>query len=133
MPYAIIQATGKQLPGWCDETAKGQMFWALVFAVLTFPLSLPRKLTALRFSTFISVMVSFFIVLTIFLEALFLHGTSQTIGLGFKDGAQRATLDPIGIFRSLPLIIFGFMYQCNIPAIYNELKHRNLKTGKSVL
>lgn len=73
-------------------------------------MSLPRKLTALRFSTFISVMVSFFIVLTIFFEAILLHGTSPSIEEGFQVGAERAVLDPPGIFNSLPLIIFGFMY-----------------------
>jgi amino acid permease len=78
-------------------------------------------------------MVSFFIVLTIFFEAVLLHGTSPSIEEGFKVGANRAVLDPPGMFNSLPLIIFGFMYQCNIPAIYNELKTKNLKTGKSVL
>lgn len=50
-------------------------------------MSLPRKLTALRFSTFVSVMVSFFIVLTIFFEAVLLHGTSPSIEEGFKVGA----------------------------------------------
>ena len=96
-------------------------------------MSLPRKLTALRFSAFISVMVSFFIVLTIFFEAVMLHGTSPSLSEGFKIGAQRAKLDIPGMFNSLPLIIFGFMYQCNIPAIYNEMNERNLKKGKSVL
>ena len=90
-------------------------------------MSLPRKLTALRFTAFISVMVSFFIVLTIFFEAILLHGTSPSISEGFSVGAQRAKLDFPGMFNSLPLIIFGFMYQCNIPAIYNEMAVRNLK------
>lgn len=77
--------------------------------------------------------MSFFIVFTIFCEALLLHGTSPSLSEGFTEGAQRADLDPPGMFNSLPLIIFGFMYQCNIPAIYNEMKERNLKKGKSVL
>ena len=38
-----------------------------------------------------------------------------------------------GIFNSLPLIIFAFMYTPNIPAIYHELKHKNLENIKKVL
>jgi amino acid permease len=96
-------------------------------------MSLPRKLTALRFSTFISVLVSFFIVLTIFFEAVLLHGTSPSIAEGFKIGAERAQIDAAGILNSLPLIIFGFMYQCNIPAIYNEMTNKHLRKGRKVL
>ncbi len=73
-------------------------------------MSLARTLTALRFTSFFSVLMSFFIVLTIFSEAVLLHGDSPSLSEGFTVGAQRAELDPPGIFNSLPLIIFGFMY-----------------------
>ena len=71
---------------------------------------MPRKLTALRFTSFISVIVSFFIVITIFFEAVLKHGNSPSISAGFQQGAECAKIEPKNIFNSLPLIIFGFMY-----------------------
>lgn len=33
--------------------------------------------------------------------------------------------DIVGIFSTIPLIIFAFMYQLNMPGIYGELKGKN--------
>lgn len=38
-----------------------------------------------------------------------------------------------GFFNSLPLIIFSYMYQPNIPALYSELKKREIKNMQKVL
>ena len=38
-----------------------------------------------------------------------------------------------GIFNSLPLVIFAYMYQVNIPAIYTELEKPSLESIKKVL
>lgn len=38
-----------------------------------------------------------------------------------------------GIFNSLPLIIFAYMYQPNIPAIYHEMKDKSMFKMKKVL
>ena len=38
-----------------------------------------------------------------------------------------------GIVTSMPLIIFAYMYQVNIPLIYKELERRNNKTMSGVL
>ena len=38
-----------------------------------------------------------------------------------------------GVFTSLPLVIFAFMYQINIPAIYCELKVKSMVGMKKVL
>jgi len=38
-----------------------------------------------------------------------------------------------GIFNSIPLIIFSYMYQPLIPAIYHELTDRNMKNMNTVL
>ena len=37
------------------------------------------------------------------------------------------------MFNSIPLIIFSYMYQPLIPAIYHELKVKDLKNMKTVL
>jgi len=98
-----------------------------------FPLSIPRQLSALRFSSFISVIMSIFIVGVIISEAILDHGTSETLGNGFSEGNAKAQISVTGIFDSLPLIIFGFMYQMNVPAIYNELSVKSVDKGKKVL
>jgi amino acid permease len=43
------------------------------------------------------------------------------------------TISVQGIFNSLPLIIFSYMYQPNIPAIYHELKSKNMMNMQKVL
>ncbi len=59
-----------------------------------------------------------YVVLVIVFEALLDRGTSTTVAGGFKAGHDKANLSVTGIFSSLPLIIFSYMYQVNIPAIY---------------
>lgn len=39
----------------------------------------------------------------------------------------------MGFFNSLPLIIFSYMYQVNIPALYSELKVKNMENISRVL
>ena len=38
-----------------------------------------------------------------------------------------------GVFTSLPLVIFAYMYQVNVPAVYTELEIPNMKNIKAVL
>ena len=38
-----------------------------------------------------------------------------------------------GIFNSLPLIIFSYMYQPNIPSIYHDLNHKSTSNLKKTL
>ena len=83
---------------------------------------MPRKLTALRFTSAFSVMISIYIMLVIVFECLLDRGTSPTVKEGFKEGSDKAHIDVNRIFNSLPLIIFAYMYQINIPAIYTELE-----------
>ena len=98
-----------------------------------FPVSLPRKLTALRSTSALSVMISIYIMLVIVIECLLDRGTSPTISDGFKEGREKAEINATGIFNSLPLVIFGYMYQVNIPAIYNELEKPSMSSMKKVL
>ena len=78
-------------------------------------------------------MISVYIMLVIVIEGLLDRGTSPTISDGFKEGAEKSQLGLNGIFNSLPLVIFAYMYQINIPAIYNELEKPDLTTMKKVL
>lgn len=146
MPYTINlllegpeKDKSKSLPDWIGYTKEGKMMWAFMFSyICVFPLSLPRKLTALRFTSFMSFGISMFIVGTIF--ALSFSETAETCATDcydFKDRWDFSVSQPKvsihGIFSSLPLIIFAFMYQPNTPAIYTELKVRNLTNIKKVL
>ena len=67
-------------------------------------------------------MISVYIMLVIVFECLLDRGTSPTLSEGFKEGREKAHIDVPGIFNSLPLVIFAYMYQINIPAIYTELE-----------
>ena len=95
--------------------------------------TLPRKLSALRFASALSVLISIFVVLVIVSEAAVGNGTSESIGSGFDRGADKKQLTVTGFFTSFPLIIFSYMYQVNIPAIYQELEQKNLGTAKTVI
>ena len=93
MPYAIETSTGRLLPEWCNGSYGGQAFWAVLFSLLiVFPLSLPRDLSALRFTSAFSVVISFFIVLVIFFEALLNRDTTPnhaSLSDGFQFAKQR--------------------------------------------
>jgi amino acid permease len=104
------------------------IIWASIFTGLfVFPLSLPRTLTELRFASFTSAVISIYIILAII--GVCLSGdVTPDLGESFKEAFDNFNITTFGIFRSLPLIIFAFMYQPNIPMIYNELAKKKLKT-----
>ncbi len=69
----------------------------------------------------------------IFLECVKNDGTSPTVREGFEAAHNQTKITGKAIFNCLPLIIFSFMYQVNIPAIYSELADKSLKTMNKVL
>lgn len=78
-------------------------------------------------------LVSFYIVTVICVECWMDHGSSPTVGDGFKEAHSELQIEVLTLFNCLPLIIFAFMYQINVPAIYNELKDKSTNTMKRVL
>ena len=58
---------------------------------------------------------------------------SGDLNKAFEKGFDNFNITVLGVFRSLPLIIFAYMYQTNIPMIYNELEKRNIKNIRLVL
>lgn len=103
-----------------------EYLWAAVFSFcIVFPASLPRTLKALRFTSFFSVMISFYIVLVIVFECLVNRDATPTISEGFSAAWNEPKITVGGFFNSLPLIIFSYMYQINIPQIYHELADKN--------
>ena len=107
-----------ELPGWCDESKVGQIFWAVLFLLVCIPATLPRKLSELRFASLLSVMLSIYVVLVIVFNAFLCKGSSESVSAGFKAGHEKTEITANGIFGSLPLILFSYMYQPNIPQIY---------------
>ena len=136
-PYAL-NLFGATLPSYLDDSKLGKTVWATLFCFLALlPLSLPRELTALRFTSLISFGISLFMVMTIFLLSF-----RETEADGFQKhdfserwhtAATQTKVSLAGIFNSLPLIIFSYMYHPNIPAIYHELKKKNMISMKKVL
>ena len=100
------------------------------------PVALPRKLTALRFTSLLSFVLSLVLVFTIFALSFDKDATTRP-GNPVSDRMSHALKDThislIGIFNSLPLIIFSYMYQPNIPALYQELKKRHIGNMQKVL
>ena len=121
MPYTIELLMGhdkdktKTLPNIIGDTDTGRIMWAFIFTyVCVFPLSLPRKLTALRYSSFMSFGISLFIVFTIFSLSFKETADEGPYRYDFKDRWDYAVSAPKislnGIFSTMPLIIFAFMY-----------------------
>jgi amino acid permease len=114
--------------------------WATLFCYLCLlPISLPRQLQALRYSGLIGFGISLYVVFVIFFLS-FKHEDiieGKLVEYPFSERMDAAWNEPKvnmwGIFNSLPLILFSYMYQPNIPAIYGELNRRHLHNMKKVL
>ena len=137
MPYTL-EVFGANPPDWLANNDKGQRVWLSIYCfILLFPCSLPRNLSALRFSSFLSFGISLFIVFTIFGASFRDVKADGNESHKFHERFQAALSEPkitvLGIFNSLPLIIFSFMYQPNIPAIYHELKKSSMFNMNKVL
>lgn len=92
LPYSIELAMGdgNSLPKWCGQLKEGQMTWAIIFGIGLIPVSLPRKLTALRYTSAGSVMLSIYVMLVIVFECLLDRGTSPSVEEGFSKGDDRS-------------------------------------------
>jgi amino acid permease len=55
------------------------------------------------------------------------------LGESFNIAINNFDITVLGVFNSIPLVIFSYMYQTNIPMIYSELHHKNLKSMKTVM
>lgn len=129
----VFMKLGIDLPGWCDASRTGQIFWAILFTIIITFVCIPRDISSLRIASTLSVLLSFFVVFTVFFEAILLRGTSESISAGFQAGHDKAQLSLSGIFNSLPLIIFSYMYQINIPAIYQDMEVKSPAQANKVI
>jgi len=112
--------------------------WATIFSfVCLMPVSMPRSLNTLRFTSLVSFAISLFVVLTVFSLSFKDVDDGSGVDHTFHDRIAFAWKDTnitfTGIFNSLPLVIFSYMYQPNIPSLYHELKKKKLFTMQKVL
>ena len=113
MPFTLelIMGAVKDIPEGLRNTAEGQMTWAVIFSILLLIVSLPRQLNALRFTSFISFFISVFVVFSI-IGLCFCALESQNSDFidRWNFALYESDITIAGIFNSLPLIIFAFMY-----------------------
>lgn len=97
-----------------------------------FPLALPRKVNALRFSSALGVMCALYLALVV--TIIFWTDRSLVVDPfeNFKE-IELFKFTPYGLFSTLPLIIFACMYQFNVPIIYKELRQRSAVRMSNVI
>ena len=138
MPFTIelIIGSTSDIPEALRNTYEGQIAWAIIFSILLLIVSLPRQLNALRFTSFVSFFISVFVVFSIiglsFIDLELEEQSSDFIDR-WNFALYESDITIAGIFNSLPLIIFAYMYQPNIPAIYQEMKEKSMFKMKKVL
>ena len=126
MPYTLHQFFD-DLPEAIGDNSTGKVVWLSIYCfVILFPMALPRDLSALRHGSLVSICVSLFIVVTIFVLCFKetkdpciyapAHGCND-FSDRFQTGIDKAPT-ALGLFNSLSYIVFGFMYQPLIPAIH---------------
>ena len=95
-------------------------------------MSISRSIAALRYSSLFGVLCSIYMVLAV----TFVFWLNRTIVpdpiQNFRD-AKLVDFSFDGIVNTVPLIIFAYMYQVNIPSIYLELTKRNYNTMSTVV
>lgn len=126
IPQTIQSLTPNKITG----VASSETFWATVVTYgIVFPLSLLREMSSLRFTSVLGFASICYISVLVFVEYF-------VVTSDIPSNWQHANVFKVsvrGIFGSFPLIIFSFLYQPNIPAIYSELKRKSLARIDKVL
>ena len=81
-------------------------------------------------------MISIFLVMTIFVlsfDSSSPEEPDQDFGQRFDSAIKNNNISVNGIFSSIPLIVFSYMYQPLIPAIYHELTNKSVKKMNKIL
>mmetsp|Transcript_15619 Transcript_15619/g.19655 ORF Transcript_15619/g.19655 Transcript_15619/m.19655 type:complete len:118 (+) Transcript_15619:700-1053(+) len=104
-----------ELPGFIVSDTWGQRFWATIFSfALLFPMSIPRSINALRFSSLFGVLCSVYLSLAVFFVFWCDKELVPSPSKNFHDAAL-FDISFSGVVSSFPLIVFAYMYQVNIP------------------
>ena len=116
-----LEELGIDLPHWIGNNNTGKIVWNTFFClVILVPLCLPMSLNSLRYTSMMSIGITFFITATIlvlsFKDPLF---PSPKPNYPFHERMKaafeinRISLD--NVFSAIPYIIFAYMYQPCIP------------------
>ena len=105
----------------------GDYIWGVIYTyAILFPMSLPRELNSLRFSSVFGVLCSMYLAVAVMV--LFLTDFDKTLIPSKSENfhqMEAAKFEFSGISGAFPLIIFAYMYQLNIPALYSEMEKPN--------
>jgi len=108
--YYLDEATKTAAPEWILNNEEGKKFWGLLFAFLIlFPMSIPRTINALRFTSLIGVICSMYLALSV--TAVFF--TNRDLVPSMTDNFKKMEAFKFsykGVITSFPLIIFAYMY-----------------------
>ena len=106
----------------------GQLFFAVVFSFgMLFPMSVPRQVNALRFTSLLGVMCSIYLCVAVAI-VFFIDKEVVADRAAHWQDVKMFKVSFKGVVSTVPSIIFGYMYQVNIPMIYNELVEKNKST-----
>lgn len=91
---------------------------------MVFPISLPRTVGALSYASAAGVICTLYVAFVVTL----IFFTNRIIVPNPWDNFAEATYFKLtfsGLAECVPMILFAYMYQVNIPMIYQELERRN--------
>lgn len=123
----------QSIPEWLRNTGIGRLFWGLAFSFLILlPMSIPRSVNALRFTSLFGVLCSMYLCIAVTL-VFFSDSKMVPIPSANLKKIEAFKFSLSGFVKTFPLIIFAYMYQVNIPMIYRELNNRNTKRMARVI
>ena len=121
------------LPNFIGDNYWGKVFWGTLFAFgMLFPMSIPRSINALRFTSLFGVLCSVYLSLAVFFVFYCDKEVVPDPSANMKE-TKLFNVSFSGVVSTFPLIIFAYMYQVNIPMIYTELETRNSSAMSKVL
>ena len=117
-----------------DDNLIGNILWSFIFSFgVVFPLALNRTISALRHASYFSFFCGFYVVLVIVITCLSDRDVVPDLSKSLKEAATTSNFTGWSFFQAFPLIVFSFMYQPNLPAVYSELKNKTYSTMWTVI
>lgn len=95
-------------------------------------MSIARKVNALRYTSALGVTCSIYLMIVVTL----IFWADRSLVPEPIENMKKVELfrfSTFGLFSTLPLIVFAFMYQFNVPIIYKELRNRSPQRMNQVL
>lgn len=139
VPGILILYVDKAKLGWLvkdydsNGVTPGGVFFGMLFSFgVLFPMSIPRNASVLRFSSLFGVLCSMYLSLAVTFVFFSSKRMVPDIGKNLKE-MKPFKLSYEGVVSTVPLIVFAYMYQVNIPMIFVELEKRNSKQMSTVI